>query len=49
MELDCIFKDLVHSHHGENHGDIQASMMLEKELRSPHLVLPAAEGDWVPQ
>ena len=35
------FRGLVH-HHGRKHGDMQADMVLEKELRVLHLALQAA-------
>ena len=35
------FRDLVHYHHEEKHGGMQADMMLEKVLHPW-----TAEGDW---
>ena len=41
------FRGLVHYHHSETHGSIQADMVLEKELRALHID-PNAAGDCVP-
>lgn len=35
LELACSFRGLVHCHHGEKHGSVQAGMVLDKELREP--------------
>jgi hypothetical protein len=38
------FRDLVHYHHGKQHGSVQADMMVEKELRVLHLDPQSALG-----
>jgi hypothetical protein len=40
------FRGLVH-YHDRKHGSVQAGMVLEKELRVPHLNPQGAEGDSV--
>ena len=40
-----LFRSLVHYHHGRKHGRMQATMMLEKELRVLQLDLKAAGRD----
>jgi hypothetical protein len=37
------FRGLVHYHHGEKYGSVQADIGLEKELRVLHLDLNAAK------
>jgi hypothetical protein len=37
------FTGFVHYCHGEQHGGMQAGMVIEKELRALHLDLKAAE------
>jgi hypothetical protein len=39
------FRGLVHYHHEEKHGDMQADMMPEKKLRVLHLDLQEAGKD----
>jgi hypothetical protein len=36
---------VVHYHHGRKHGDIQADMVLEKQLGVLHVDPQAAEGE----
>jgi hypothetical protein len=36
------FRGSVHHHHGGKHGSVQADIVLEEELRVPHLDLKAA-------
>jgi hypothetical protein len=38
------FRGLVHYHHGRKNGNIQADMLMEKELRVLHPDQQAAEG-----
>jgi hypothetical protein len=45
LGLPYSFKGLVHYLHGEKHGNMQAEMLLEKELTALHLDLQAAKGD----
>jgi hypothetical protein len=42
------FRGSVHYHHGGKHGNVQADMVMKKELRILHLDPQAAEGDEVP-
>ena len=42
MRLAYSFSDLVHYHHGRNHGSIQEDMMLGKEMRDIDLELKTA-------
>jgi hypothetical protein len=37
LELPYRFRGLVHYHHGRKHAIIPAEMVLEKDLRVPHL------------
>jgi hypothetical protein len=41
------FRGSVHCHHDGKHGSMQADMVLEKALRTLHLNLQAAKGDYV--
>ena len=43
-----LFRGLLHHHHGEKHGSVQADMVLEKELRALYLDLYPPERDSVP-
>jgi hypothetical protein len=46
LELVYSFRGLVHYYHGGKHGNIQADMMLEKELRVLHFD-PKVAGEGV--
>ena len=39
------FRGLVHCHHGWEQGDTQLDILLEQELRDPHLDLHIAERE----
>jgi hypothetical protein len=41
MGLDYRFRNSMHYHHGRKHGNIQAGLVLEKELRVLHLAAKA--------
>lgn len=41
------FRDLVHYHHSEKHGVMQADMVLDNYLKALHLELQTAKGDYV--
>jgi hypothetical protein len=45
MVLAYGFRSLVRYHHGREHGSIQEDMVLEKELKSLHPDLQAAEKE----